>query len=250
MEVKRRKNNKLNKRRRLLTGAAIVLLAVALAWGAPRLYKAVKQAGYRPLTQAEIAAAFERGMAAEQAAMNADANADANASAPADALDGPRASVANAALSIVGKVRYFWGGKSSAIGEDPRWGEITEVTGAGSESTGTLKPFGLDCSGYVSWCFIQLGYSFAEMEELVGNGTWNQWDRTEDIPWGELRVGDFAFMNRYPTNKGNHIGICVGFTEKGAPVFAHCSSGFDDVVVTPAGDVFRYARRPNLFFEG
>ena len=27
-------------------------------------------------------------------------------------------------LSLVGKVNYFWGGKSSAIGWDPRWGTL------------------------------------------------------------------------------------------------------------------------------
>ena len=57
------------------------------------------------------------------------------------------------------------------------------------------------------------------------------------------------FQNAYPTNKGNHIGICIGFDEAGAPVFAHCAAGFDNVVVTRAGDVFRYARRPNFYAQ-
>ena len=52
---------------------------------------------------------------------------------------------------------------------------------------------------------------------------------------------------RIPTNKGNHVGICIGFNKKGKPVFAHCALGFDNVVVTPAGDVFHYARRPGFF---
>ena len=45
------------------------------------------------------------------------------------------------------------------------------------------------------------------------------------------------------------IGICIGFDEAGAPVFAHCAAGFDNVVVTRAGDVFRYARRPNFYAQ-
>lgn len=110
-----------------------------------------------------------------------------------------------------------------------------------------MKPYGLDCSGFVSWAFIQLGYSFSEMETLLGNGTWNQWDRSADIAYNDIRVGDVAFMNRYPTDQGNHIGICIGFLENGEPVFAHCSSSYDNVVVTTRGTAFNYARRPNIF---
>jgi len=160
-----------------------------------------------------------------------------------------REAVVDAALSLVGKVHYFWGGKSSAVGFDPHWGELRKVDSSGSSSTGSLKPYGLDCSGFVSWCFIQLGLTPAEMEERVGSGTWNQWDRTEDIRWKELRVGDFVFQNRYPTDKGNHIGICIGFDEKGDPLFVHCAAGFDNVVVTHAGDVFKHARRPMFYNE-
>lgn len=155
--------------------------------------------------------------------------------------------VISSGLSLVGKVNYFWGGKSSVVGWDDRWGEITEVTSKGSPSTGKLCPFGLDCSGFVTWCFIQMGYSPKQADEIIGNGTWNQWDKSEEIRWSELRPGDFAFQNRYPTNKGNHIGIYIGFDDTGAPVFMHCSAQYDSVVVTPAGDVFRYARRPRPF---
>ena len=43
-----------------------------------------------------------------------------------------RKAVMEAAYSLVGKVNYFWGGKSSAIGWDSRWGTPTKVTAAGS----------------------------------------------------------------------------------------------------------------------
>lgn len=155
----------------------------------------------------------------------------------------------DAALSLVGKVGYFWGGKSNAIGWDDRWGVPTRVDSSGSKTTGTLRPFGLDCSGYVSWCFKQLGYSPSEVSELIGDGTWNQWDKSIYIEWKELRVGDFVFQNKYPKADSNHIGICVGFNESGEPVFAHCSFSENTVVVTTAGDIFRYARRPNVFAD-
>lgn len=56
-----------------------------------------------------------------------------------------------------------------------------------------------------------------------------------------------SFKIPIPPIRGNHVGVCIGFNEKGKPVFAHCALGFDNVVVTPAGDVFRYARRPGFF---
>ena len=88
-----------------------------------------------------------------------------------------------------------------------------------------------------------------EVEEQVGYGTWNQWDRSESISFHQLRVGDWAFQNKYPTDQGNHIGICIGFDQKGKPLFLHCASSFDNVVVTGAGDVFRYARRPLIYSQ-
>ena len=59
--------------------------------------------------------------------------------------------VAQSALSQVGRVGYFWGGKSLRMGPDPRWGMLTRVTSAGSDTSGLLLPYGLDCSGLVSW---------------------------------------------------------------------------------------------------
>ena len=58
-----------------------------------------------------------------------------------------RRAVVEKAYSLLGKVNYFWGGKSSAIGWDSRWGKPTRVTAAGSRTTGTIRPYGLDCSG-------------------------------------------------------------------------------------------------------
>ena len=58
-----------------------------------------------------------------------------------------RRAVVKKAYSLLGKVNYFWGGKSSAIGWDSRWGTPTRVTAPGSRSTGTVRPYGLDCSG-------------------------------------------------------------------------------------------------------
>ena len=149
-----------------------------------------------------------------------------------------------AALSLVGKVRYFWGGKSSAVGWDDEWGTMKTVTSSGSSTTGTERPYGLDCSGYVSWCFIQTGATPQQMSQSIGEGTWNQWQKSGEIDKIEARLGDIAFINRYPGATGNHIGIVVGFDAEGEPLIAHCTSSYDDVVVSTCGDQFRYFRRP------
>ena len=64
-----------------------------------------------------------------------------------DDLSMERRMVVTYVLALVDKVDYFWGGKSLVLGWDDRWGELTEVTAEGSDSTGTEQPYGLDCSG-------------------------------------------------------------------------------------------------------
>lgn len=157
-----------------------------------------------------------------------------------------RKDVISHAVSVENKVNYFWGGKSYSYGMDDQWGEIKKVTSKNSVSTGTYKPFGLDCSGYVTWCFLQLGYTKDEVRDLIGSGTWNQWDKSDKIEWNELLPGDLVFKNR-PEDGSNHVGICIGYNDNDKLVFAHCSADFNNVVVTEAGDIFQFARRPSVF---
>ena len=53
-----------------------------------------------------------------------------------------RRAVVEAALRLVGKGPYFWGGKSSAIGWDDRWGTLQKVTSLGSSTTRMYLPYG------------------------------------------------------------------------------------------------------------
>ena len=150
--------------------------------------------------------------------------------------------VAEAAVSLKGGVHYFWGGKSRAIGPDPRWGEPALVKSTGSKTTGEVRPFGLDCSGFVAWCFVQINDG-RDLYDMTGEGTWNQWQKSTPIKWSEIEVGDLVFQNEYPGASYNHVGVCIGYFN-GSPVFAHCSASEDNVVVTTAGTLFKYARRP------
>lgn len=57
-------------------------------------------------------------------------NADARAvlvALPED-LSPERRAVVETALTLYGKLTYFWGGKSLVLGWDSRWGQLTKVT--------------------------------------------------------------------------------------------------------------------------
>jgi len=160
-----------------------------------------------------------------------------------------RKAVTESAVLLTDRVSYFWGGKSEAIGFDPAWGEPRLVTSAGSETTGQVIPYGLDCSGYITWCFVQSGLSFSQAVQRIGNGSSNQWRKSYEIGWTDLRPGDFVFRFRPGEGDGNHVGIVLGFDETGEPVVAHCAYSLGGCVITGRGDIFVYARRPYYYDE-
>ena len=84
-----------------------------------------------------------------------------------------RVAVIQAGYSLVGKVAYFWGGKSSVLGWDDRWGSAAQVSSSGDSSTGRIRAYGLDCSGFVDWAFNN-GYQDTDLEDQVGHGTSDQ----------------------------------------------------------------------------
>jgi hypothetical protein len=153
-----------------------------------------------------------------------------------------REQIVMTAYSLVGKVKYFWGGKSTAIGWDSRWGTATTVTGRGSSSYGTTRPFGLDCSGYVKWVFLNVGFPLDVINNSFGTGSSHQWTYSTPIS-GKPLPGDLAFRI-VPGTGTNHVGIVVGTDASGTVMVAHCASSPNNVVVTPFSPTFRYLRRP------
>lgn len=158
--------------------------------------------------------------------------------------------VVAAAESLVGKVNYFWGGKSLAIGWDERFGIDMEVTSPGSSSTGTIRPFGLDCSGFVTWAFVNSGLPAESIESTIGHGTTAQWNVSTSIPASTVMLGDLAFLAPPGTRKVNHIGIVVGRNDEGQILVVHCSSGANNVSIATAESVgFLYYRRPAVLIH-
>ena len=141
------------------------------------------------------------------------------------------------ALSLVGKVPYFWGGKSEA-GWNDEWNKPKLVTSAGSSSTGTIRPFGLDCSGFTDWVYkTALGVS-------IQAGSWGQYTHSSPISESELLPGDLGFlMNAQGTT--SHVLIFAGYTESGARQWVHSESGTGVHVSTPRYDSELVLRRPN-----
>ena len=143
---------------------------------------------------------------------------------PAD-LDPERRAVVETACRLVGKVNYFWGGKSLVIGWDFRWGQLTKVWADGSSTTGTYLPYGLDCSGFVDWVF----YNVTDGEYVIGHGGGAHMQHTYCTPisWNEAQPGDLVF---YPDDE--HVGIVGGRDESGNMLIIHCAFSQNNVVIT------------------
>ena len=156
-------------------------------------------------------------------------------------LSPEREAMVRTACSLVGKVNYFWGGKSLVIGWEARWGELRQVTAAGSSTTGTYRPYGLDCSGFVDWVFYnQSGGSYVIGH---GGGATMQHSHCTDISWADAQPGDLVF---YPDN--SHVGIVGGRDANGELLIIHCASGYNNVVIT-GKEGFTSISRPRYYAE-
>ena len=156
-----------------------------------------------------------------------------------DDLDPARKAVVETAVQLVGRVSYFWGGKSLTLGWDDLWGVPTEVTAAGSGSTGTIRPFGLDCSGFVDWTFYNA--TNGSYYPGRGGGAATQHSYCTNIVWSDAQPGDLVF---YPADV--HVGIVGGRDADGNLLIVHCSGGANGVVITGAAG-FTSVARPEYF---
>ena len=158
-----------------------------------------------------------------------------------DDLDPLRESIVLTAYQLLGKVTYFWGGKSLVLGWDSRWGTPTTVTAPGSGSTGKVLPFGLDCSGFVDWTF----YNATNGAYLPGRGggAASQHGYCTNISWADALPGDLVFYA-----DDSHVGIVCGYDSVGNLLVIHCSGGQNGVVVT-GREGFAVAARPDLFTD-
>ena len=153
-------------------------------------------------------------------------------------LSPERRAVVEAACQLVGKVTYFWGGKSLALGWDDRWGTLQKVWAEGHRTTGTYQAYGLDCSGFVDWAF----YNATDGAYYPGHGggTYLQRSHCTPVSMAEAQPGDLVF-----TADVGHVGIVGGRDETGNLLIVHCYSG---VGITGIGE-FTIVGRPDYFTE-
>lgn len=129
----------------------------------------------------------------------------------------------------------------SMIGWDSRWGTIQKVWATGSPTTGTYRPYGLDCSGFMDWIF----YNISNGSYVLGHGggAHAQHGYCQSITWDEAQPGDLVF---YPED--THVGIVGGWDDDGNILIIHCASGQNNVVITGKAG-FTTIGRPQYYSE-
>jgi len=99
-----------------------------------------------------------------------------------------------------------------------------------------MRPFGLDCSGFVTWSFINSGFNAS----AIGHGTQSQVAKGTRISLSSAKPGDLAFYDDV-----SHVGIVAGKDASGNVLVIHCSSSANNVVITTGG--FGFAVRPSCY---
>lgn len=130
-------------------------------------------------------------------------------------------------LSLVGKVPYFWGGKSGP-GWNNEWNILKLVTAEGSATTGTMRPFGLDCSGFTSWAYQ------TALSHTIQDGSFNQYKNAEKITWDALLPGDLGFLLNEDGNSCSHVLMFAGYDDEGNRMWVHSTGGEGVVFNTPS----------------
>ena len=164
-----------------------------------------------------------------------------------DGVSEDRVNVITAAYSLIGQIGYFWGGKSFCVGPDAEWGTAQMVVSTGSSTTGTVRAYGLDCSGFVTWAVIN-GYRDPYMEYEIGDGTSSQWENANSVAEAKAQPGDLVFQRGPEWGSDNHVGIICGQTDAGDWLAVHCSASVNGVSVGEAYSAsFRYIRQPSFY---
>jgi cell wall-associated NlpC family hydrolase len=101
---------------------------------------------------------------------------------------------------------------------------LTKVTAEGSPTTGTVRPFGLDCSGYVARVFVNAAVT-ADVDRL-GYDASSKYAACTQVSWNQAQPGDLAFYSDL-----SHVGIVVR-RENGNLLIANCSSNQNNVIIS------------------
>lgn len=114
--------------------------------------------------------------------------------------DKAREKIIETAKSLIGNVRYDYGGKASHMGAEISWGDFDT---------------GLDCSGFVQWVYWTSGYPKELYENLLS--TTSIRNSLETISYEELQIGDLGLFGE--DRIINHVGIYAG-----DGLWVHCNA--------------------------
>ncbi|MDY5100919.1 MAG: NlpC/P60 family protein [Oscillospiraceae bacterium] len=133
-----------------------------------------------------------------------------------------RTAVVESACSLVGRVPYYWGGKSEIVGWDARWGSPARF------GDGSVAPFGLDCSGFITWCFVNASDASTALA-AIGHGTRQQFLNCIPLNEDSAQPGDLAFT--LADGIAIHGGIIVGHNENGEFLLCHAAGREEENIV-------------------
>ena len=138
------------------------------------------------------------------------------------------------AVSLLGRIEYFPGGRYDEMGLNPDWGMMTEVTDPDSPDYGTMQPLGLDSMGFIQWAYRNASREGIsdDSEDFVLN---NEVDLSYEIPQG-LLPGDLMFLWNNDKTEIEDILRFVGFgsndsydsfgKNEGDAIWIHCMRDF------------------------
>lgn len=145
-------------------------------------------------------------------------------------VDDTRTALCTDAMSFVGQIPYYWGGKAATQSFDGN-GFNTVVT---PDYKGRNRK-GLDCSGFVQWTIWRVtGVKPGGSTSTITSGM-------ERIAVTQLQPGDLGLMN-LPGAASNHVGIFVGYNDAGQALWCH-ENGADGNVSVNTTTCFQYYYR-------
>ena len=147
-----------------------------------------------------------------------------------DDLSDERKAVIKFALSSVGKIPYYWGGKASAVSyEKNGFGRVVEADYKGR----VLR--GLDCSGWVQWVYWSaIGDRLngaSSTATLIGEG--------QKIKRSELQPGDIVVR----VGADSHVVMFLQWAGNGNMIVIHENSGSNNVSVSEVTANYPYYRK-------
>lgn len=146
------------------------------------------------------------------------------------------------AMSLVGRVPYFWAGRS-APGWNSEWGKVKPIPYAGNpkQPVGSGWPYGMDCSGYVSWVYKTV-YGGNPLEDRT-TYTMGDGEVATPIDFSQAKPGDILLRR-------THTGIYLGRDPRGNVIVIHEAGTNSGCIISVDNNFTQMIRANGLDLEG